>query len=345
VKSVVFSGVQKAEVVEVPDATIRMPTDAILAVERTAICGSDLHPYRGEWGDPAGQRPGHEFIGQIIEVGGDVRDRRVGERVLSSGAVGCGICAVCAHGLSSACLSGMKVLGLPMLTDYPGGQAEYVVVPSADSALHPIPESVSSEAALLLTDNLATGWQGALRAGVREGSSVVVVGFGPVGMCAAMAARALGAWEIFVVDPIETRREFAKSLGYTALDATKESEVEILERTFGGVDAAVETAGREVSTRMACAVTQASGIVSAVSVSTEEYAHAPIELLKLGQRYRQTTASPQRAWPQLLPRLGDPAFARLPEIFSHRLPLEDAAKAYDLFANHPADCRKVQLEI
>ena len=344
-KCVMFSGVRSAKAVEVADPGLRSPKDAILAVERTAICGSDLHPYRGEWGDPEGQRPGHEFIGTIVETGPEVRNRRRSERVLCSGALGCGECAVCAQGLSAACPSGMRVLGIPMMTDYPGGQAEYVAVPSADSGLLPIPETVSSEAALLLTDNLATGWQAAQRAGVREGHCTVVVGFGPVGMCAAMSARELGAWDVFVIDPLARRREFALSLGYQALDATPEAEAEILERTGGGADSVIETAGRDASMRSAVAVAHPTATLSSVSVPSEPYSVEPAERLGSTQRFRSSVASPQRAWPQLLPRLGSPAFARLAEIFSHRLPLEQAAEAYALFSERPEECRKILFDV
>ncbi|MCE2389969.1 MAG: alcohol dehydrogenase catalytic domain-containing protein [Proteobacteria bacterium] len=340
-----FSGVRAAETVDVADPVLRSPTDVILSVERTAICGSDLHPYRGEWGDPGGQRPGHEFIGTIVEAGRDVRSRRRGERVLCSGAVGCGECPACAQGLSAACVSGMKVFGIPMMTDYPGGQAEYVAVPSADFSLLPIPEEVAPEAALLLTDNLATGWQAAQRAGVREGNSAVVVGFGPVGMCAAMSARELGAWDLFVIDPLGSRREFAASLGYRAFDATPEAEAEIVELTGGGADCVLETAGRDASMRSAVAVAHPSATISSVSVPSEPYSAEPSERRLPTQRFRSSVASPQRAWPQLIPRLGSPALARLAEIFSHRLPLARSAEAYALFSERPDECRKILFDL
>jgi len=344
VKAVVITGVESIEVAEVEDPTLRDEQDAIVQVERMAICGSDLHPYRGEWGDPTGQRPGHELIGTIVEAGSGVRARRVGERVLMSGAVGCGLCSLCGVGLVSKC-TGFSVLGIPMLGDYPGGQSEYVTVPCADSTLWPIPEGVTPEQALLLTDALATGWQGANRGRVREGDSVAIVGFGPIGMCAAMSSRALGAWDVFVLDPLPSRRAFAEELGFQALDPSAAGTPEtIRELSSGGVDAAIEAAGRVASLETAIASTHARGTISVVSAPSEPIpAELPDRLLKT-QRMVTTTASPQRAWSQLVPRLAEVAFQDADRIFSHRMSLDSAADAYRLFSSRPDHCRKIQLD-
>lgn len=342
-KAVQFGGVGRAETVEVDDATLRDAGDAIIRVEHTAICGSDLHPYRGEWGDPTGQRPGHEFIGTVVEVGPAVHNRRAGERVIVSGAIGCGTCPDCRRGLSAACARGFRVLGIPAMSPYPGGQAEYVTVPNADAGLLPLPDAMSAEAALLLTDNLATGWQGARRAGVGEGHQVAVVGFGPVGMCAAMSARELGAWDVFVIDPVEARRAFATELGCLALDVDDAVE-QVTERTGGGADGVIETAGRDASVRAAVAMAHPTARISAVSVPSEPYAVPPAELVGPTQRFVETVASPPRAWREVIPRLGSAAFDRLDDVFSHRMALDDAADAYDLFANHPDACRKILFE-
>jgi threonine dehydrogenase-like Zn-dependent dehydrogenase len=344
VKAVVITGVEAIEVANVEDPGLRHAGDAIIQVERMAICGSDLHPYRGEWGDPTGQRPGHEVIGTILEVGSEVRVRKVGERVLVSGAIGCGSCSLCDVGLSSRC-SDFSVLGIPMFGTYPGGQAERVTVPQADGTLLPIPEGVSPERALLLTDVLSTGWLGAQRAGVSEGQSVAVVGFGPVGMCAAVSSRALGAWDVFVLDPLPSRRAFAEELGFKAFDPAEAETIEAV-RTLssGGVDASIEAAGRNASMEAAIATTHARGTVSVVSAPSEAIAEDLPHRLAETQRMVSTTASPQRAWPQLLPRLEEPAFRGVDRIFSHRLPIDDAAAAYELFSSRPDECRKIQLD-
>lgn len=344
-KSVVFTGVGHAEAAQVADPELRSSGEVILKVSHAAICGSDLHPFRGEWGDPTGQRPGHEVIGEIVEVGADVRDRCLGEQVLASGAVGCGTCVPCTHSLAAACADGAQVLGIPMLSDYPGGQAEYVAVPSADATLLPIPDGMTPDQALLLTDNLATGWQAAVRAGIREGDAAVVVGFGPVGMCAAMSCRELGAWNVYVIDPLESRRSFAAKLGCQAYDATEDAVAEIRELTGGGASGVVETAGREAAVRSAFAVAHATATVSSISVPSEVYTTQPTEHVGPAQRYISTMCSPQRAWRELLPRLGSAAFEQLGEVFSHRMTLDDATAAYDLFANRPDECRKVQFEM
>lgn len=343
-RAVVITGVESVEVANVEDPVLRHGADAIVQVERMAICGSDLHPYRGEWGDPTGQRPGHEVIGTIVEVGPEVRTRQVGERVLMSGAIGCGACSLCDVGLVSRC-AGFSVLGIPMLGTYPGGQAELVTVPQADGTLWPIPEGVSPEQALLLTDILSTGWQGARRAGVSEGQSVAVVGFGPVGMCAAVSSRALGAWDVLVLDPLPSRRAFAAELGFTAFDPLAADTIEAVRaHSSGGVDATIEAAGRNAAMEAAISVTHARGTVSVISAPSEPPSEGLPARLAETQRMLTTTASPQRAWPQLVPKLGEPAFQHIERIFSHRLPLEAAAEAYQLFSSRPDECRKIQLD-
>ena len=212
---VVIDGPWSVRVDEAPDPVLPGPDGAIIAVDATSICGSDLHFYDGDIPVGDGIAVGHEFIGTVVEVGPDVRRFRVGDRVLTASVAGCGHCAGCATGDPVTCVDGPKVFGSGML---PGGQAQAVAVPSADFQLLEIPDGVDDEAALLLTDNLNTGWIGAKRADIIAGDTVVVIGLGAVGLCAVRSAFALGASRVLVADPVAGRRALAADSGATPLD-------------------------------------------------------------------------------------------------------------------------------
>ncbi|MEO7430259.1 MAG: alcohol dehydrogenase catalytic domain-containing protein, partial [Acidimicrobiales bacterium] len=176
-RAVVLRGVRDIVVEDVPDAVVPGADGLLLRVDRTAICGSDLHLYHGPMTIP-GAHLGHEFVGTVEEVGADVRTVRAGDRVLVSGVIGCGACAACRAGDVVVCLNaGTKVFGTSL--ELHGGQAEAVGVPAADASVLKIPEGISDEQAVLLTDILPTGYLGAQRADITPGDVVVVIGLGP----------------------------------------------------------------------------------------------------------------------------------------------------------------------
>ena len=185
-RAVVLNGVEDVSVEDVPDAGVPGPDGLLLRVEHTAICGSDLHPYHGPFTTP-GVRMGHEFIGTVEDIGAEVGSVKPGDRVLVSGLVGCGRCTSCRSGDPITCLhDGLKVFGTTL--DLHGGQAEAVGVPAADASVRRIPDEITSEQAVLLTDILPTGYLGAKRADITPGSVVVVIGLGPVGVFALQCA-------------------------------------------------------------------------------------------------------------------------------------------------------------
>lgn len=163
---VVIEGPGRIRVVEAPEPSPPGTGGAVVAVDATAICGSDLHFYDGDLPVGGGFSLGHEFLGTVVEVGTDVRRFRPGDRVLTASVTGCGRCAGCATGDPATCVDGPQVFGSGSL---PGGQASAVAVPAADFQMLRIPEGIDDEAALLLTDNLSTGWIGAKRADIPEG--------------------------------------------------------------------------------------------------------------------------------------------------------------------------------
>src|ERR1700733_10873388 len=189
-RAAVLQGPADVRVEQVPDAVLPGPGGAIVTVERTAICGSDLHLYH-DAPTGAGIQLGHEAIGTVAEVGPHVRSLQRGDRVLVSGVIGCGICTACLAGQPNVCLAD-KNAAFGTMPGLPGGQAEALAVPFADLFALPIPEGLPDEEAVLLTDILPTGYLGAQRADIRPGATVVVVGLGPGGIMALRCAALVG---------------------------------------------------------------------------------------------------------------------------------------------------------
>ena len=246
-KGIVYHGPKDFRVEQVPDPKLTAAGDALIGVSRTAICGSDLHAYHGPPLPFTGHTMGHEFLGTVLEVGRDVRRFAVGDRVLASCTTGCGRCDFCARGLWSGCRETTAVGGLlsnvygnPLLQ---GGQTEAVRVPFADVNLFAIPESLSDEQALFLTDILPTGFMGARFAAIEPGDVVVIFGCGPVGVFAQRSAALFGPAAIIAVDLDSERLERAHAAGCVTVQPEREDLNErVLELTHGrGADAPPNT--------------------------------------------------------------------------------------------------------
>ena len=201
-----------------PDPVLPGPEGIVVTVERTAICGSDLHLYH----DAPDREPASAWAtrpsARWPRSGPHVRSVRPGDRVLVSGVVGCGVCRPCLAGQPNLCEAG-QATAFGTVPDLPGGQAEAMAVPFADLFALPIPEGVADEAAVLLTDILPTGYLGALRASIAPGSTVVVVGLGPVGVMAVQCAALFGPARILAVDMVPERLARAEQLGAEPIDA------------------------------------------------------------------------------------------------------------------------------
>ena len=212
-RHVVIDGPGQVRVLEAADPVPPGPDGAVVAVQATAICGSDLHFYDGDLPLRRSLPSGHEFLGTVAEVGPGVRTVVPGDRVLAASVTGCGRCDGCATGDPVTCVEGPRVFGSGPLG---AGQATAVAVPAADFQLLEIPEGMDDETALLLTDNLSTGWTGAQRAEFAPGATVLVLGLGAVGQCAVRSALALGAGRVLAVDPVAGRRDRAAEAGADA---------------------------------------------------------------------------------------------------------------------------------
>jgi len=339
-RNVVITGPGAVEVREAPDPVPPGPDGAVVEVESAAICGSDLHFYDGDLPVGDGVAVGHEFIGTVTDVGREVRGIRVGDRVLAASVTGCGRCAGCATGNPVTCVHGMQIFGSGVLG---GGQATAVAVPGADFQLLRIPDGVDDEAALLLTDNLATGWIGAKKADIPPGGTVVVIGLGAVGLCAVRAAFAQGAGTVLAADPVAGRRALAVDSGATALEGPTVDAV--LGRTGGrGADCAIDTVALNATLDDALACVRADGTVSVLGVHDLTPYPLPILMsLIRNLTLRMTTAPIQQTWTDLLPLVTTGAL-RTDAIFTHRFPLSSAAEAYAAVAARRPDCVKAILD-
>ena len=345
-RALTFRGERAINYESVDDPQICDPTDAIVKVERSAICGSDLHVYHGrERGLDLGTVMGHEFVGRVIAVGSDVSGVATGDRVVSPFTTNCGNCFYCRSGLTARCERGQLFGWVEGGRGLHGAQAEAVRVPLADATLVRIPDDVAIDLALLLGDVLPTGWYCAARSEVGPGQSCAVVGCGPVGLMAIAAARERGAMRVFAVDIVPARLEFAERFGATPIDASQtDAARQVRAATNGrGVDAVLEAVGSERAHRNAYDLVRPGGTISVVGVHNEErFAFTPTELYDRNLTYR-VGRCPARALIDEV--LGVARSARYPfeEIFTHRMPLAAGAEAYRVFDEKRDGCVKVSL--
>ena len=349
-RAAVITGAHSVRVDDVADPVLPGPGGAIVSVQKAAICGSDLHFYDGDMGvGPDGLRIGHEAVGVVAEVGPDVATVKVGDRVLVSSISGCGACPGCATGDPILCRRpGPKVFGSGELG---GAQAQALAVPAADFQLRPLAgelSEISDEAALLLTDNLPTGWIAARKADFRPGATVAVVGLGAVGLCAVRSALLLGAGRVLAADLAPGRRALAERFGAEPIDpAAQGGTAAAIQAATGGLGAesVIEAVGADATMDAAIASVRAGGTVSIVGVHNMNPYQLPVLMTLFRSITIRTTSAPiQQTWRELLPLV---AAGRMQTdgIFTHRFPLEQAAAAYQAVAARSGDCIKTVFEV
>ncbi|WP_405876475.1 MULTISPECIES: zinc-dependent alcohol dehydrogenase family protein [unclassified Streptomyces] len=334
-KGYVFHGPGQAAWEEVSDPGIQEPTDAIVRVGVVTICGTDLHILKG---DVPEVRPGtvlgHEAVGEIVEVGSDVRTVRPGDRVLVSCISACGRCRFCREATYGQCRGGGGwVLG--HLID--GTQAEYVRVPYADLSVHPLPSAVDNEDAVLLADIFPTAYEvGVLNGHVRPGDTVAVVGAGPIGLAAIATARLFSPERIIAVDLAAARLDAAGKLGADAVaDAHEAPEQLVADLTEGlGADVVIEAVGVPESFELCTRMVRPGGHVANVGVHGKP-ATLHLEDLWIKNVTITTGLVDTHSTPTLL-RMA--AAGRLPtsQLITHTFPLDRMEEAYEVFA-HAAD--------
>ncbi|MEQ1780224.1 MAG: alcohol dehydrogenase family protein [Hyphomonadaceae bacterium] len=330
-KALTYHAAKDIRFESIPDAKITAPHAAIVKVKACGICGSDLHIYQGHgFSDDIGFCVGHEAVGEIVEIGPHVETLKIGDQVMISAAVGCGRCAACRAGDCVKCeFNATGCYGLSHALE--GCQAEAVMVPHADQNAARIPEGLTLEQGLLLTDNLPTAYLGASNADIRPGGIVAVVGLGPIGLMAVEIAFALGAARVYAADLVPERRAMAERLGAIPLTPGDE-RAELKEFTKGRfADSVIEAVGADATLKLAIALAGKQATVSTIGVNQTKQFPFPMALaFNKGLTFRTSLCSVVKHWSELVPLVRG---GRLkPEQFiSHRMPLSEGAHAYELF--------------
>jgi threonine dehydrogenase-like Zn-dependent dehydrogenase len=380
-------GTNHLEVEEVPDPRILNPRDAIVRITSTAICGSDLHLFDGfiptmKRGDVLG----HEFMGEVVEVGSGVSNLAVGDRIVVPFTISCGHCAQCERGMYSLCensnpnawmaakMWGYSPCGIfgysHMLGGYAGGQAEYARVPFADVGPLKVPDELSDEQALFLSDILPTGYMAAENCNIEPGDVVAVWGCGPVGQFAIKSAYLLGAERVIAIDRFPYRLRMAREdAGADTINYEEEDVYEALKEKTGGrgPDSCIDAVGMEGHApgiagaydraktammletgranvlRQAILACRSGGTISVAGVYGGFIDKFPIgAVVNRSLTIRSGQTHVQRYMRPLLERIQrgdiDPTF-----IITHQLPLDDAPRAYEMFRDKQDECMKVVL--
>jgi threonine dehydrogenase-like Zn-dependent dehydrogenase len=338
-RAVVYRDVGRVEVTDVPDPRIEEPTDAIVRVSVSAICGSDLHFFHGKAPLEPGETIGHEAVGVVERAGSAVERFAPGDRVVVSFVIACGTCWFCRVGQTQLC-DDFRNLGAGIFGGSLGGaQAELLRVPVADVNLLRVPDDVEDERALFVGDIASTGIYAAGIAQITPGATVAVVGAGPVGFFAIQAAVAEGAGEVLVLDLEPDRLELAERVGAVPIDVSaRNAQTAVDERTGGrGADVTIDAVGSAPAFERALDVVRRGGTVVVVGMYTSETIPAQIGVWwTRALQVRFAGICPVHAWwERALQAIRDGTIDPLP-IVSHRLALEDAALGYELFDSRRA---------
>jgi len=336
-KALVFHGPGSKAWEDVPDAAVQDPTDVVVRIDTTTICGTDLHILHGDVATvEAGRILGHEAVGTVTEVGPAVTSFAVGDRVLVPAITRCGRCAYCVKGMPSHCqtLGGIGWI-LGHLID--GTQAEFARIPFADTSLYAVPEGVSDEQAVFLADALPTGYEvGVLAGGVRPGDTVAVVGAGAVGLGAVLTTGLWGASKVIAVDSNKFRLETAIEFGATeTVEVGPNTVEEVLALTDGlGVDVSIEAVGLPQTLQTAAKLVRPGGTIANIGVHG-----VPVELPMQEMWIQNVTLTMGLVDTVSIPiLLKMVASGRLPaeRMGTHSFTFDQMQEAYDVFA-HAAD--------
>ncbi|MEX2534988.1 MAG: zinc-dependent alcohol dehydrogenase [Trueperaceae bacterium] len=385
-RALTWHGVHDVRIEQVPDPELLRPRDAIVRVTATAICGSDLHLYDGFIPTMRkGDILGHEFMGEVVEVGSQVRNLEVGDRVVVPFPIACGDCWYCKNDLWALCdnsnpnapladlFFGESPSGIfgysHLMGGYAGGQAEYVRVPFADVGPLKVPDGVSDEQALFLSDILPTGWMAAENCGLQGGETVAVWGSGPVGLFAVMSAYAQGAKQVIAIDSVPERLAKAAELGAITIHHEQEDPIERLrELTAGrGPDACIEAVGMEAhgggllgpldrakqavrletgrphALRSAIYACRKGGVLSVAGVFGGFIDTVPMgAAFNKGLTFKMGQTHVHRYLRPLLEKIREGELHPT-AILSHKMTLDEAPGGYEIFSRKQDGCIKVML--
>lgn len=327
-KALVFHGPGKRSWEDKPKPAIEKPTDAVVRITHTTICGTDLHILKGDVpAVEAGRILGHEGLGVVTEIGNGVSNIQVGDEVLISCVTSCGRCDYCKRGLYSHCRDGGWILG--HLID--GTQAEYVRIPHADNSLYLLPEDMDRAAAVMLSDILPTGHEiGALNGNVKLGDTVAIVGAGPIGLAALMTSRFYSPARIIMIDPDENRLAMARLLGAT--DTIARDPIEAIQKmTDGeGVDVAMEAVGIPETFDICQSIVRAGGHIANIGVHGKSV-EFKLQDLWIKNITLRTGLVNTNTIPVLM-RVVESGGVKPADLVTHRFKLNDIEKAYDIFS-------------
>jgi alcohol dehydrogenase len=337
VRAVTFQAPGEVRIEERPEPQLQAPDDAIVRVEATGICGSDLHTYHGRVEIEPGFILGHEYVGTVVAAGEEVGRVAVGDRVLGCFCTACGECFFCRRREYASCARGGVFGQGAALGSLQGAQAEQLLVPHADLILRPVPAGLSDEVALFAGDVMGTAWHAVSPAGLGPGDTAVVLGLGPVGLCAVQAARALGAAQVIAVDSVEQRLALADSFGATAVHLTDgDPRGVVKEATDGrGADLCVDAVGHPEALDMALRMTRSAGTVSLVGVYAERAeVHMGIVWVK-GLTVRAGRANVVAHLDAVLGMLTDGTLDPAP-LVTDEMALDEAPEAYAIYDRREA---------
>ena len=336
-QAVTFQAPGEVRVEERPEPELLTRDDAVVRVEATGVCGSDLHIYHGRIVIEPGFTLGHEFVGTVVAAGDGVSQVAEGDRVLGCYSSACGNCFFCRRGDFHQCDEGRVFGHGKTLGSLQGAQAELVLVPHANLTLRRVPAGMSDDAALFAGDVMGTGWHAVDQAGIRPGDSAAVLGLGPVGLCAVQAAKAAGAATVIGIDSVEDRLRIAEAFGARPVHLTDDDpRAAVKDATAGrGVDAAVDAVGHPDALELACRITRKAGTVAAIGVYAERVqVHMGIVwikalTLKTGQA--NVIGHVDTVLAMMAGGLLDPT-----PLVSHHMTLADAPEAYDVYDRREA---------
>lgn len=336
-RAVTFQAPGEVRVEERPEPALGARDDAIVRIEASGICGSDLHIFHGRVRIEPGFTIGHEFVGTVVAAGDDVARVHSGDRVLGCYHTACGTCFFCLRGTYQKC-DAMRTFGHgELLGALQGTQAELALVPSANMTLRKVPDGVGDDVALFAGDVMGTGYHAVVESGVRPGDSLAVLGLGPVGLSAVQVAVAHGAGPVLAIDTVPERLEMARRFGATPIHLTAESPRDVVKRATSarGVDAAIDAVGHPDALDLAIRLARKAGTVVAIGVYAEpcrvHMGLVWIKALTLRSGHANVIGHVDRVLGMLASGSLDPT-----PLVTHHMSLDDAAEAYRVYDRREA---------
>jgi len=336
-RAVTFQAPGEVAVEERPDPRLESAADAIVQIDASGICGSDLHIYHGRVKIEPGFTIGHEFVGTVLEAGDQVTRVKTGDRVLGCFHTACGKCFFCMTHAYHECDAKRTFGHGENMGALQGTQAERALVPNADLTLRAVPDSVPDETALFAGDVMGTGYHAVAEGEVRPGDSVAVLGLGPVGLCAVQAALTAGGGPVLAIDTVPERLGIAAQFGATPVHLTEDSPRDVVkELTAGrGVDVAIDAVGHPDALELAIRLARKAGMVVAIGVYAERAeVHMGLVWIK-GLTLKAGPANVIGHVDRVLAMLASGALDPTP-LVTHHLALDDAADAYRLYDRREA---------